>query len=1004
MSGFVPLHVHSHYSLLKALPKIPDLVKKAKEQGYEALALTDIDNLYGAIEFYKECKAASIKPILGLDASLEGGKRVLLYAKDIVGYKNLMWLVTETHVHNAQGTPLTREMLAERSAGLIELDPYDTTIALPQTYYLEPKDRRAWEVLRAIENRGPSEEGGVAEEDAAYFFPTATDIAKKYTEAQIARTQEIAKQCTVELQLGTWVFPHFPLPPHSNYNEELRILIEEGIKKRFGSANNAVRERVEYEFKIITDKGYAPYFLVVADLLAYAREHKILTTIRGSVAGSLVTYVTGITNVDPLEYKLPFERFLNPERPSPPDIDMDFADNRREEVIEYVRAKYGSAQVAQIGTFGTMLARGVVRDVARALGYAYGIGDAIAKATPFGSQGFPMTLERALEESPELKKMYENEEEVKEIIDLGRTIEGCARHVGVHAAGVVIAPTPLTDYAPLQLDPKGGKTITQYDMYSIEDAGLLKFDFLGIRNLAILADAVRLVEKTRGVQVDIENVPVDDSKTFEMLARGETEGTFQLNGSGMTRYLKELRPTTIHDINAMVALFRPGPMETIPQYIERKHNPHMIHYLDPRMKEYLDFSYGVLVYQDDVLLTAIKLGGYSWLEADILRKAMGKKIPAVMQAEKEKLIKGFINYGKLSAALAEKLWKLIEPFAAYGFNKAHAASYGRVAYQTAYMKANFPLEYMAAVLTAEAGDVDTISTMVAECKRMGLPVLPPDVQSSFGDFTVVLGASAQKTEKAAALAKGATEDSIRFGLYSIKNFGRGIADAIIAERKRGGTFISLSDFLRRITDQHLNKKSLEALIQSGALDQLGGSGYSDGGRGAMLAHLELLLEYHRSAKDQGNESLFAGLGGTSDLLLPPAPEAPLAERLLWEKELLGLYVSGHPLDRVKDKLRNAHAAGKALTIGQMKQQVRPGTTTVAAGMIESVRVVLTRGGEQMAFIKLADYDGSIEAVIFPKSFAEHKALVVVDNCIALKGRLSNRNGELSLVAEKLKAL
>ncbi|MDZ4226014.1 MAG: DNA polymerase III subunit alpha, partial [Patescibacteria group bacterium] len=458
----------------------------------------------------------------------------------------------------------------------------------------------------------------------------------------------------------------------------------------------------------------------------------ILTTIRGSVAGSLITFVTGITNVNPLEYKLPFERFLNPERPSAPDIDMDYADNRRDEVIDYVRKKYGGHHVAQIGTFGTMLARGVVRDVARALGPPYGLGDRIAREVPFGSQGFPMTLTRALETSPTLAQMYQNEPDVHDIIDLGRKIEGNARHISVHAAGVVIAPRSLVEYTPLQLDPKGGKIITQFDMYSIEDAGLLKFDFLGIRNLSILASAVELVEKTRGHTIDIENVPLNDQKTFEMLARGETEGIFQLNGAGMTRYLKELKPTSIHDINAMVALFRPGPMDTIPQYIERKHNPALINYPDPRMKEYLEFSHGVIVYQDDVLLTAVTLAGYSWLKADTLRKAMGKKIPEVMAAERDKLIKGFVEYGGLKPALAEKLWKLIEPFAAYGFNKAHAASYGKVAYQTAYMKANWPVEYMAAILTAEAGDIDTVGIMVTECKRMDILVLPPDVQSSFG--------------------------------------------------------------------------------------------------------------------------------------------------------------------------------------------------------------------------------------------------------------------------------
>jgi len=673
MSGFVPLHVHSHYSLLKALPKIPELVAKAKAQGITTLALTDIDNLYGAIEFYKECKAQGIKPIIGLDAKMEGGSRKLLYAADITGYKNLLALVTKSHLTDAQGAPITQAMLDEHSLGLVVVDPKDKSIALPEIYYIEPEDRRAWETMRAIENRGPQEGGDVTQEDGAFFFPVKEQITERYTPEQIARTSAIAEQCNVELELGKWVFPNFPIPPGSTYNDELRILIEEGIKRRFISATPEVRERIEYEYKIITDKGYAPYFLVVADLLAFARAGGILTTIRGSVAGSLVTFVTGITNVNPLEYKLPFERFLNPERPSAPDIDMDFADNRRDEVIEYVKKKYGADNVAQIGTFGTMLARGVVRDVARALGYAYGIGDRIAKEIPFGSQGFPMTLARALDENPELKKIYDNEDDAKEIIELGRKIEGCARHVGVHAAGVVMSPTPLVDFTPLQLDPKGGKIITQYDMYSIEDAGLLKFDFLGIRNLAILADAVRIVEKTRGMRVDIENVPVNDKKTFEMLARGETEGTFQLNGAGMTRYLKELKPSSIHDINAMVALFRPGPMETIPMYIERKHNPALIHYLDPRMKEYLDFSYGVIVYQDDVLLTAIKLAGYSWLGADMLRKAMGKKIPKVMQAEKEKLIKGFVDYGKLSFSLAEKLWKLIEPCRVHG-----GGAYGRV--------------------------------------------------------------------------------------------------------------------------------------------------------------------------------------------------------------------------------------------------------------------------------------------------------------------------------------
>ncbi len=978
LAKFVYLHAHSHYSLLQALPKIPALVAAAKAQGCEALALTDRGNLYGAIEFVKECTQAGIRPIVGVDVQIENNKRLLLYAENYVGYQNLLALVTESNLATPDNPVVTHEMLEAHQQGVSALDPKDSTVALPEIFYLEPQDRRAWQTLRAIENRAPTEESDTYLEEEDFHLPSLAEMEARFTTEQLTKTVEIAARCNLELELGKWVFPDFPIPKDSSYDQELRVLIEGGLKRRWITESPAVRERIEYEYKIICDKGYSPYFLVVADLLQFARQHKILTTIRGSVAGSMVTYAVGITNVDPLEYKLPFERFLNPERPSAPDIDMDYADNRRDEVIEYARKKYGERNVAQIGTFGTMLARGVVRDVARALGFPYGLGDRIAKEIPFGSQGFPMTLQRALAENPELKKIYDTEEDAKEIIDLGKILEGCARHISVHAAGVVISPKPLVEYAPLQLDPKGGKIITQYDMHSIEEAGLLKFDFLGIRNLAILAHAVELVEKIRGMTIDIETVPVDDKKTFEMLASGQTEGTFQLNGTGMTRYLKELRPTTIHDINAMVALFRPGPMETIPQYIERKHNPHLVHYLDPRMKEYLDTSHGLLVYQDDVLLTAIKLGGYSWLQADTLRKAMGKKIPEVMQKEKEKLIKGFVEYGKLTKTLAEKLWKLIEPFAAYGFNKAHAASYGKVAYQTAYMKANWPVEYMAAVLTAESGTIDTIAVMVAECKRMALPVLAPDINESFGDFTVILG----------------EPDSIRFGLYSIKNFGRAIADSIIAERKTGGRFVSISDFLSRVTDQGLNKKGLESLVECGALDQLGE-------RGVLLHNIERLLQYHRDAtREQQHDSLFADLGGsTTNIHLDPAPEATTGQRLAWEKELLGLYVSGNPLDQFKDKLDR-----RPMTIDQLKVRTMPGVTTVAAGMIEDIRVILTRGGDQMAFIKLSDQSGSIEAVVFPKNYTEHRDILKPETCIALKGRLSNRNGELSIVAEQMKVL
>lgn len=534
-------------------------------------------------------------------------------------------------------------------------------------------------------------------------------------------------------------------------------------------------------------------------------------------------------------------------------------------------------------------------------------------------------------------------------------------------------------------------------MYSVgeDGVGLTKFDFLGITNLTMLASAVDLIKTTRDKTIDIEAIPLDDKKTFEMLARGETEAVFQLNGGGMTKALKELRPTTIHDINAMVALYRPGPMQFIPQYIERKHNPARISYFDPAMEPILKQTYGILVYQDDLLIMANQLAGYSWGEVDKFRKAVGKKIPEEMAKQKEKFIEGCIETSKWPRAKAERVWAWIEPFAAYGFNKAHSASYGRVAYQTAYLKANYAVEYLSAALTADAGDVDKVSILVQECKRMGIEVLPPDINESFGNFAAILGSeNSERSAKAAKIAGDTLHDSIRFGLYSIKNFGQGVADAIIAERKANGPFTSLSDFLTRTSGTSMNKKGLESLIQCGALD-------SFGERGHMLANMELMLQFQKDATaEQSQDSLFAALGGaTGEIQLAPAPAADQHTRLAWEKELLGLYVSGHPLDQYREKLSK-----RPMTIGQMKQRIMPGMTAVAAGMIEDVRTILTRGGDQMAFIKLADFDGSIEAVVFPKNYEEHRAIIKPDTCIALKGRLSNRNGELSMVAEALKAL
>ena len=728
----------------------------------------------------------------------------------------------------------------------------------------------------------------------------------------------------------------------------------------------------------------------------YAKENGILTTIRGSVAGSMATYLLGITNVNPIDYKIPFERFLNPFRPSAPDIDMDFADNRRDEMIEYVKNKYGEDKVAQIGTFGTMMARGAVRDVARALGYPYTIGDRLSKMIPMGSQGMPMTIEYAMEIVPELKQAYKTEKDTKKIIDLAKKLEGCVRHISVHAAGVVISPLPLIEYVPLQYDPKGeNKIITQYDMYSIEEAGLLKFDFLGIRNLSILADAVSLVKRFYNIDIDIENIPLDDKKTFELLASGQTEGLFQLNGSGMTRYLKELKPTSIHDINAMVALYRPGPMDSIPEYIKRKHNPKLIKYLDPRMKKYLGDSYGLIVYQDDLLLSAIELAGYNWEEADKFRKAVGKKIPKEMAAQREKLTKGIIANGQ-TPAFAENLWKLFEPFQAYGFGKAHAASYGKVAYQTAYMKANYPVEYMASILTAESGDVEKIAEIINECKNMNIPVLPPHINESYGGFTCLPSeAHTQISDKNKSI-------KIRFGFYTIKNLGTDIADSIIRERKENGKFESITNFLDRIKHKNLNKKSLEALIKSGCMDEWGD-------RGVMIANVEAMLLYNHEINKQ-NQNQVSLFGGTNSIKAPEfklqnAKESTQAEKLLWEKELLGLYISGHPLDRIRAKLESKDINIKKIKANQensRENNLGNGMQVTIAGIIETVRQVVTKNNERMAFLKIADLTDSIEAVCFPSIFKESIDILVPEKCIAISGKISLRNGEKSIIIEAVK--
>lgn len=1080
---FVHLHAHSHYSLLEALPKIPDLVVGAVADSQKALAITDNGNLYGAISFYKECKEKGVKPIIGVDFFVaprtrrdkeyrtdDSPSRLVLLAKDLTGYHNLIQLVSKGFLEGFHIRPrVDRELLEKYRDGLVAIIPslegeparalrgksavraresanwyarnYGEncymeitmhpeveghekrmkeieklaaelnmeTMAAHDVYYMKKEDALARELVDKIRTGGSlgrnqdgnfeagTGAGGDSFNSAGDFsFISRKDAVERFEgrEHALQNTMRIADMCNLELELGTWVFPEFPLPAGATHDETLRELAYSGFKIREMEETPANKERVNYELSVISEKGYAPYFLVVADLLRHAREKGILTNTRGSAAGSLVSYLSQITTVDPIEYQLPFERFLNPERPSPPDIDMDLADNRRDELIDYVREKYGETRVAQIGTFGTMMARAAVRDCARALGHPYGLGDTIAKLIPFGKQGFPVFIDSSLETVPELSDLYAKDPDAREVIGLARKIEGNARHMGVHAAGVVIAPKPVTEYVPIQLDPKGGKKITQYDMYAVEEAGLLKFDFLGLTNLSVLADSIARVEKRLRITVDLDRLPLDDKKTFEMLSRGETLGVFQFASAGMTSYLIDLVPSRVHDLNAMVALYRPGPMAFIPDYIERKKNPQKVRYLDPRMEEILKDSYGVITYQDDVLQIAIKIAGYTWLEADKLRKAMGKKIPIEMAAQKERFMRGCVGNNMRKDA-AQRLWEQIETFAAYGFGKAHAASYGNLAYKTAYMKANYPVDYMAAVLSAEAGDVEKVAQVVAECARMGLAILPPSVNESHGNFTVV------------------DDTKIRFGLYSIKNFGTGVADGIMQAVEAGGPFTDVGDFLRRVPDKNLNKKSLESLIKCGALDELARGDTSRGGvtlgtgrpidsRGRLLASIDLLLNFHRehAGVPANQNSLFSASPKSNVALnIPDAPPASIAERLAWEKELLGLYVSGHPLDAHKEKL-----ARQKNSIKDAKEKFPKGAETVIAGFLENLQYILTKNGERMAFGRLSDYSGSVEIVLFPRTLKENAALISSGTCVMLKGKFTLRNGETSFAVEKVKAL
>ena len=880
------------------------------------------------------------------------------------------------------------EELNQKLISLAKANGLDV-VATADCHYIYPEDSEAQDVMVCIgTGRTVNDPDRLDMRGYDLSFKSAEKMAELFFDIPeaVENTQKVADLCNLEILIDQRYFPKVQTPGDISPEEHLRNLVRQQAGKLYSTSGDtnvpdSVRERISYELKIICDKGFASYFLMVADVVSGAHKIGAITNTRGSAAGSIVGKILGITNVDPLYYELPFERFLTMHRPTPPDIDLDIADNRRDEVIEYITEHYGKDKVAQIITFGTMAARASVRDVGRALGVPYSKCDQISKMIPMGKQGFLMTLDKALEKSPELKDIYTRDPETKRILDIAKKLEGCARHASVHAAGIVITPTALTDYMPLQKEPDGERIITEYDMYALDvnangkALGVVKLDLLGIRNLSILESAKIIAEKRHNVKIDIYNLPHPDPKTFKLLSDGLTFGVFQMGSSGMTRYLKELKPSSIFDIMAMIALYRPGPMQFIPDYIARKHNKNLIKYFDPALEKILHRTYGILVYQDDLLTIAHDLAGYSWEEVDKFRKAVGKKIPEEMAKQKIKFVQGCQQTSGWSFAKAEQIWTWIEPFAAYGFNKAHSASYSVVSYQTAYMKANYPVEFMAALMTAESGDEEKIYEAVEECLQMGIKVLPPDVNESLGDFTVV------------------DEHTIRFGLNAIKNLGSDVIAKIIEVRAGGNAFLSIEDFLLRANTKNMNKKSWEALTKVGALDAFGE-------RAKLLNNTETVLDFvrqHFKDENSGQNSLFGTALKPGKLKLTDSSPATKEEMLLWEKELLGMYVSAHPLD-VYAKVLATLRSVKSLSLDEL------GGNVVMGGIISKLKRTLTRKNDPMAFFTLQDLSGSVEVLVFPKIMEKALPYLLDSKIVQVKGRLSDKDEEFKLIAEEISEL
>jgi DNA polymerase-3 subunit alpha len=1064
---FTHLHVHTEYSLLDGMCRIPQLIARTKELGMDSLAITDHGTMYGVIDFYVAAREAGIKPIIGCEVYVAGTSRhnrdpahkdsnhLTLLAKNERGYHNLIQLVTKSQLEGFYYKPrVDKELLTTHHDGLIalsgcahgevpqlilanqldeaarvaswyrevfgdyyleiqrhpipelsqinkELIPLSTKLDIPlvatfDVHYINREDAPAHELLLCIQTNTSIQDEKRLKMPGDYFYLRSQEETNELFSdlpQAIENSQRIADMCQLELDFTQLHLPQVKLPPGKTADDFLAELCWQGFGKRYSKPTSEFKERLSYELDVIQKTKFADYFLVVWDITSFARKRAIRFGVRGSAAASLALYCLGITDIDPLDYGLVFERFLNIERRELPDIDLDFQDDRRDEVLAYVNQEYGSEHVAQIITFGTLGARAALRDVGRALGMPYGQVDRVARLIP---QEPTMTLDRALSESGEFHNVYYQDEEVHNLVDSARKLEGVARHASTHAAGVVMSREPLTEYVPLQPISKGERhaVMTQFHMGNIAQLGLLKMDFLGLSNLTILAKVTEIIKQSQDISLDLQHIPLNDARTFQLLASGETQGVFQLEGSGMRRYIKELKPTNFSDIAAMIALYRPGPMQQIPTFIKAKQGVIHVHYPHPALKEILEETYGVIVYQEQVIFIAQALAGYSLGQADIFRKAMGKKIPKVMKKEEHNFIAGANRKG-ISAETARELFSLIEPFAGYAFNKAHSVSYALIAYHTAYLKANYPVEYMTAFLNTYIDNMERVRSAIAECRRLGIQVLPPDICRSQVNFAIE-NRSATTSPSPSHSAGGSpplkeNSPAIRFGLSAIKNVGASPVECILSARNQGGEFKSIEDFCHRVDLRNTNKKVLESLIKAGAFDSLGS-------RGALLKSIDRIISAaltEQRMKESGQASMFGLWTQTSPAfaltLEAEKGDVSTKQKLNWERELLGVYFSEHPLYSMAAELPSTVTTSCGEINADMANE-----TVVIAGMVASVRQAYTRDKRPFVIASLEDLDGSIEVIAWPKLYENTKELWQQGNILIVKGVVKVRDGRIQL--------